>query len=289
MHKFSTAILIALAGAIWTTSASAQTVNQFIDPPTLPATPPSGQWFNSDVRGGGTTGIVDLTGQGGNLESNAPLPNGAARLTTGADNADKAEVAVGGNFGTISDFLSGGSLSYDYFKSSVGDLNASAAAAIKLAVFDTNTSFTDDFGVFVFEPTWNLVTPPGGSVVPTDDWLSASADGNSGIFWSTGIYDQANQAGGPGQTLDQWFTQFGDDFLDASIIAISVGVGSFNQGQTAYFDNVQYSNLVSGGRLDLAYDFEVAPVPVPAALPLLASVLGFFGLLGWRRRSASTA
>lgn len=33
----------------------------------------------------------------------------------------------------------------------------------------------------------------------------------------------------------------------------------------------------------------LAPVPIPAALPLLASVLAFFGFMGWRRKAASAA
>ena len=33
----------------------------------------------------------------------------------------------------------------------------------------------------------------------------------------------------------------------------------------------------------------VAPVPLPAALPLLAAGLGAMGFMGWRRRKASVA
>ena len=39
-----------------------------------------GVWFESDVRQGGTASIVDLTGLGGDLENNQPLPTGAAKL-----------------------------------------------------------------------------------------------------------------------------------------------------------------------------------------------------------------
>jgi hypothetical protein len=33
----------------------------------------------------------------------------------------------------------------------------------------------------------------------------------------------------------------------------------------------------------------IATTPIPAALPLFASALGFFGFVGWRRKSAATA
>jgi hypothetical protein len=54
-------------------------------------------WSKTDVRPGGTADIVDLTGTGGNLENNQPLPDGALKLTTDATNAAKAEVGYGAN------------------------------------------------------------------------------------------------------------------------------------------------------------------------------------------------
>ena len=268
------------AGCIASGVANAGTVTQFESSPAG-----DGVWFNSSVKEGGTTGIEDLTGKGGNLENNAPLPTGAAKITTGASNDDKAEVAVTGDFGTVGQFIESGSLSYDYFKQSLGDLGPSAAASIKLTVLDTNitsTASTDGFGTFVYEPTWNLGAPGTSVVVPTDDWLTGLIAGNSGVVWHTGIYGAANQAGNgsDANTLLDWANFFSGDLLDASIIAISVGVGTFNQGQTAYFDNVLFSN----GKIDLAYDFEIAPVPLPAALPLYGTGLAIVGFLGWRRR-----
>lgn len=277
--------VVGLATCILASTASAGTVTQFETSFTG-----NGIWYASDVRAGGTAGIENLTGQGGNLEGNAPLPTGAAKLTTGPSNADKAEVAVRGKFGTVEQFLNGGSLAYDYFKSAVGDLNASAAASIKLTVLDTNitsTSSTDGFTTFVYEPTWNIGPAGSSVVVPTDDWANAVVTGTSGVLWHTGIYGAGNQAGfgGDGNTLADWVAFFSDDLLDASIIAISLGVGTYNQGQTAYFDNV----LFSSGGIDLAYDFEVAPIPLPAALPLYGTSLAIAGFIGWWRRRKTTA
>jgi len=268
--------------------AQAETINIFA--PYTP-TPTPGVWFNSDVRETSTTGIVDLSGAAGDLGANVPAGTGAAKLTTGPTVNDKAEVAVGGNFGTFGDFvLNGGSVSYDYFKASAGDGNPSAAAAIKLSIQDFNSTESDTFTTFVYEPYLNGNNPPA-----TDVWTSASADGSTGNFWHTGFYSDPNQGGGPAQTLSDWLTHFGNDILDAVIIGISVGVGSNNISQTAYFDNIQFTTgSTANGRIapsstTYIYDFEATVVPVPAALPLLAGGLGMLGFAGWRRRRQATA
>ncbi|OUR76126.1 hypothetical protein A9Q83_15025 [Alphaproteobacteria bacterium 46_93_T64] len=247
-------------------------------------------WFKSDMRAGGTAEIVDLTGLGGNLETNQPLPTGVAKLTTGASNSDKAEVSIirdGGHYGTIGDFLTGGMLSYDYHKQGAGDLNPSATAAIKFTVLDLNTTQSDGYTTFVFEPTWNLGTPGTSVVTPTDTWTQGTVTGSAGILWHTGLYGAGNLAGNGsnGNTLSDWVGVFGDDLLDAFIVGISVGVGTYNQGQTAFFDNVKYLN----GAVDLAYDFQPSVVPLPAALPLYGAGLAVMGLVGLRKRKAKVA
>lgn len=238
-------------------------------------------WERSDVRAGGTAEIVDLSGQGGNLENNAPSPSGAAMLTTGNSNGDKAEVGTAGNFGTVGSFINGGALSYDFYKDAAVNGNPSATAAIKLSVL--NSGFAGDgFGTFVYEPTWNLAAAGVSTAVPTGQWLNASIDGATGNFWHTGIFGAGNQAGdgSDGFTLSDWVSLFGNDLLNASIVGISVGVGTYNVDQIAYFDNVKYSN----GNINNVYDFEVAAVPLPAALPLLGAGFAALGFVGWRRK-----
>lgn len=234
-------------------------------------------WTETDVRGTGTASVADLTGQGGNLENNAPLPTGAAKLTTENVNADKAEVGIGGDFGTFGSFVNGGgTLSYDFYKSST-DTNLAAAASIKLTVLDGNTNEADGYTSFVYEQYLNT-----GSNPTTDTWTNVDLSGDSGIFWHTGLYGDGDLAGsGADQnTLADWLAHFGSDLLDATIVGISVGVGSYNQGQTAFFDDVRYGN----GQVNLAYDFEVSAVPLPAGLPLYGAGLAALGFFAWRRK-----
>jgi len=280
------AAALGFAGVIFATAAHAETVSVFDPVPTT-----DDVWFLSDMQGGGTAGIVDLSGVGGALENDQPLPNGAARLTTGASNDDKAEVGITrtGGLGRLGEFLLfGGVLNYSYYKDSTGDLNPFAAASIKITIFDENRDpghGADGFTSFVYEPTWNL-GPVGTSVaVASDQWITANITGNSGVFWHTGIYDQDNLAGdgSAGLTLQGWSDLFGDDLHDATIISISIGVGTFNQGQTAFFDDVRFSN----GNFELSYDFEPSVVPLPGAIAFLLTGLAGLGAAKIRRRKAA--
>lgn len=256
---------------------------------TITALDGSQGWGLADMRFGGTADIVDIGSAGGNLQNNAPLPTGAVKLTTDANNASKAEVGIAGSFGTVGDFLNGGSLGYSFFKAN-GNTNTAAAASIKLTVSDsniTNSASGDGYTTFVYEPYWNQTPPLAAIDPPADEWLSVLIDGLTGTFWHTGVYGQSNQSGGgnAGQTLSGWNATFGGDLLDAVIVGLSVGIGTYNQGVTTYFDNVAFTN----GDINLAYDFELAAVPVPAALPLALGGLAFLGFTGWRKRRHSSA
>jgi hypothetical protein len=246
------------------------------------ANPAPGVWYKNDVRDAGTASVVALTGLGGDLETNQPLPIGAAKLTTEFANNDKAEVGLPNAFGAPGDILSTLNISYEYHKAANPGQNAFAAPSLKLTVFnqlcDDPASLNDCFGTLVYEPTWNQPSNPGASVaVPTDVWTAVSVDQNNGLFWWTGGFGQPNTAGGPPlRTLAQWAALFSSDFGDAQIVLVSVGVGTFNQGQIGYFDNVAISHSFGGGFAEV-YDFE-PPAPVPTVSEWGLVVLMLLGL-----------
>jgi len=236
-----------------------------IDP--FSATPTPGQWYENDIREAGTASIESLTGLGGDLENNAPLPTGAVHLTTTSDNADKAEIGVADDFGLVGDIVDGSlALSYSYYKAASG--SAFAAPALKLVFFNFTSPCpspdNDCFVTLVYEPTWNQPGSEGSSAaVPTDLWTDVAITSTSGLFWGTGGFDEPNTAGGPPlRTLDEWLTAFDASFAGATLVTVSVGVGTFNQDQLGYFDAV--SLLTTGPNpTDLTWDFEASP-PGPA-------------------------
>lgn len=234
-------------------------------------------WFETDTRVGGEAAIVDLGGLGGQLETTAPLPSGALRLTTDGTNAAKAEVGLAGNFGTVSDLLqSGFSVSYSWFDSAG---TAVAAPSLKLAFY--NPAYTaDPYGQLVFEPYWQSATGNSSITPPQGEWVTSTITATSGLMWNTSMFGVPSSAGGPpNRTLTDWINASDPAFLSAQLVGISIGIGTYNPSETGYVDNVR----IVGTSLDGAYDFEAAPaVPVPASLPLL--VMGALSLAGLRAR-----
>jgi len=230
----------------------------------------SGPWGKSTTAGG-TAEIVDLTGEGGNLENNAPLPTGALKMTTTV-NDDKVDVGRSVGDPTVSDiFNSDISVSYSLFKADTA--NEFAAPALKLGFFNGDFS-GDGFVQLIFEPTWNIAGSEGTSTaVPTGDWLTFDIGFDSGLFWNTGGFGQDNSFGGPPlQTLSDWLDDFDSAFGDATLTSLGIGQGSFNPNTVAFIDGV---NASFNNQQVASADFEVTQVPIPATLFLMIS-----GLLG---------
>ena len=238
------------------------------------STPTPGVWYEMDVAAGGAASTVNLSGVGGALENNQPLPVGAALLTTGAANADIAHVAVVDAYGNAGSILTDASLqiAYSFYKGSAGDLNPFAAPALRLTLSNP-TAVGDGYGSLVYEPYWQ--TDPIAHVT-TDTWLTQQITSTSGLFWWNGGFGQANSFGGPPlKTLSEWVTVFDADFAGAELLALGIGIGSYNQGQTGYFDDVS----LSYAGYDERYNFEPVPEPTTALLVFV----GLFGLGQLRR------
>lgn len=247
-----------LLSLLMAATASATTVTS-IDPYT--ENPTNGVWYKNDVREGGTVSIVDLAGAGGDLEKNQPLPTGAVRLTTGFSDADKAEIGVVDAYGTPNDIFATLSVGYSYHKASVAGGNQAAAPSLKLAFWNEDYDAVegqDGFVQLIYEPYVNL-----GSNPTPDVWASVTIDEDTGLFWATGGFGQPNSSGGPPyRTLAQWKAVFASEFGDAELIRVSIGVGSYNQGQLGYFDQVLISHSSGGGYL-ASYDFEFGTIRIP--------------------------
>jgi hypothetical protein len=261
-----------------TVMAATTTITQLLP---SSATPVAGSWYLSDVRTGGTASIVSLTGLGGNLESGQPLPTGAVKLTTDMTNAAKAEVGTFGDFGLASTALNDMVIGYNYYRQNLSGGSTFAAPSIKLQIYAAGGT-GDNFGSLVYEPYWN------GSVA-SNIWQSVSINSSTGAggdstggWWWDGGFNIANGAGGPPiRSLSEWVTAFqasdATDFANAHIVALSMGVGTYNQGQIDYFDNLSIRS--TAGNVDAVYNFEV---PEPATMCLLG--LGALSLLKRRKR-----
>ncbi|HEX2749251.1 MAG TPA: hypothetical protein VHM91_14685 [Verrucomicrobiales bacterium] len=282
---------IASLGLLAVTASAANIVVNDFQPLPAGATTPD-VWYLNDMRGAGTATIQDLTGLGGNLENNQPLPTGAAKLTTGAAGGDKSEIATFANLGLASSVLNSIQLSYDYYKASSGD--AAPAPSIKLIILNsaTNSAGNDDYGMLVYEPYLNH---PGIGNPATDLWTSVSinsstgsGDLGSGGWWWTGGFNIPSSAGGPpNRSLAEWLAAFqsadASDFAGASVVGIAMGVGSNNLNQVGYVDNVhvQVPSTAPDGGVNKTYDFQAAAVPEGGSnLGMLA--MGLAGIFGYR-------
>lgn len=264
MKKLTTFMITAAAMALASPVLAQTTVTVFA--PSTNTDP--GVWFENDVRPGGTASIADLTGDVTNIGVNQPLPIGAAKLTTDFTDDATAKVGVLNDYGMPDDIFSTLGILYSYHKAANVGQNPAAAPALKLAFFNTvcdgPASAGDCFGTLVYEPTWNgpgsTSAVPLGSNPAVDVWTDVVIDENTGLFWWTGGFGFDNSFGGPPlKTLAEWHSAFPSDFGDATLVAVSIGVGSFNQGQVGYFDDVQISHLFGGGFSE-SYDFEPAPL-----------------------------
>lgn len=195
-------------------------------------------WTNGDVRPGGEVNYVD--------DSSSPYPDGALQLKTNATNEAKAQYvrAQTGNLDDISE------ISYWTKQNSASFTGGSAS--FQLIVDLDGGDLTTGYATLVFEPYWQNGGSPDDAPVTPGIWQEWDVD--SGLFWSSKNFSSGNciltnGAGGPPfYTLDTLFTTCSD----ATLLAIGVNVGTYNQSYDINVDGVNFNGDI--------YDFEQNPV-----------------------------
>lgn len=284
MHRSIAACLIAaLASALTATTASAGPVTVTSFDPTYSG---NGRWFVDTLASGGTASIDSF--------DDPNFPEGSAKLTTDFTDASKATVGVVDNYGIVSQILSTINLSYDYYKENVVGGNAAAAPSIQLSFRNSafNPGITDanrNFITLIYEPYYNLGTNPA-----TDQWVSTPViTYTSGRFSSSRGFGAAGNPGGdPLRTLEEWVTALdstsGGAFSAASLLQVSMNIGSGNKGQIDYFDGVHIGITATG--YDATYNFGSNAQEITAATPEPSTLISggiamMLGLAGaWRHR-----
>ena len=240
----------------------------------------AGKWYQNGTASGGSASIVSLTGLGGNLENSQPLPSGAVKLTTDLTNPAKAEIGTFGDFGLASTSLNDIVLGYNYYRQNQSGGNTFAAPSIKLEIKASGFG-SDRDGYLVYEPYWNgSVTSNVWQSVSINSSTGAGGDSTGGWWWDGGFGIASGAAGPPIRSLSEWVTAFQasdpTNFANAHIVTLSMGVGTYNQGQIDYFDNISIKSMA--GSVDAVYNFEV---PEPATICLLG-----FGIVGLLRKNS---
>ncbi len=228
-------------------------------------------WGAWDMRNTATAGVqnfVDDLGGSGALQLNMPTAN-----------ADKAEWAIGGDFGILSE-LTG--LSYSWYRDASSNNPQVQAPALKLLVEDEG-----QYSLLVYEPVYSTAPADYGTAFAEDAWHITNAyTGNFWARWTTGGQNQETYV--PMSTYINTVVGANDKITgNARVLGFIVGGGSgWNGAFSGYVDHISYSFNSAEAT---TWDFSTASavVPIPAAAPLGLLGMGLIGLARKLRKKSA--
>jgi uncharacterized protein len=225
----------------------------------------------TDINGGALAGVSILAADGISIDGRATADH-ASILGTGYNRPEDLELQVLGNGDQLV-----------YFATTDSDIDGNGATGTS-RVYNLNLT-TMEVKLFADSSSLDLATGSSvGAGLRSSDNLAIDAAGN--------MYIIEDRNGGVDD--DIWFAN--DLNKDGDLLDTGEGLARWASNGVAgseftglYFDindpNVAYVNIQhpSSG-VDRMYKITAAPVPVPAALPLLASALGGLGFFGRRKK-----